>query len=87
MGMTAIFFVSCNINSFEMKTNEIIGEIQRLPISKRIYVVEKTIRSIRTQEDKNMMKKATDTLYGDYKTDHDLTEFTNLDFVDFYEAK
>lgn len=70
-----------------MRTNDIIKEIQRLPISKRIYVVEKTIHSIRTQEDKNVMKKAADTLYADYKTDNELTAFTNLDFVDFYEAK
>ena len=70
-----------------MRTNEIIKEIQRLPISKRIYVVEKTIHSIRTQEDKNVMKKAADNLYADYKTDTELTAFTNLDYVDFYEAK
>jgi hypothetical protein len=70
-----------------MKTNDIIKEIQRMPISKRIYVVEKTIHSIRTQEDKNMMKKAADSLYADYKMDNELTTFTNLDFVDFYEAK
>lgn len=70
-----------------MRTNEIIREIQRMPISKRIYVVEKTIHSIRTQEDKNMMKKAADALFTDYKTDDELTAFTNLDFIDFYEAK
>lgn len=70
-----------------MRTNDIIKEIQRLPISKRIYVVEKTIHSIRTQEDKIDLKKAADTLYTDYKTDNELTAFTNLDFVDFYEAK
>jgi hypothetical protein len=70
-----------------MRTNDIIKEIQRLPISKRIYVVEKTIHSIRTQEDKNVMKKAADTLYTDYKTDTELTAFTNLDYVDFYETK
>ena len=70
-----------------MRTNEIIKEIQRLPISKRIYVVEKTIHSIRTQEDKNVMKKAADALYADYKTDTELTAFTNLDYVDFYETK
>ena len=58
-----------------------------MPISKRIYVVEKTIHSIRTQEDKNAMKKAADALCSDYKTDNELTAFTNLDFVDFYEAK
>jgi hypothetical protein len=50
-----------------MRTNDIIKEIQRLPISKRIYVVEKTIHSIRTKEDKNAMKKAADTLFADYK--------------------
>lgn len=47
-------------------------------------MVEKTIHSIRTQEDKNVMKKAADELYSDYKTDTELTEFTNLDFLDFY---
>lgn len=70
-----------------MRTNEIIKEIQKLPISKRIYVVEKTIHSIRTQEDKNVMKKAADNLYADYKTDTELTAFTNIDYVDFYETK
>ncbi len=70
-----------------MRTNDIIKEIQRLPIAKRIYVVEKTIHSIRTKEDKNDMKKAAETLFADYKTDNELTSFTNLDFVDFYETK
>jgi hypothetical protein len=70
-----------------MRTTEIIKEIKRLPISKRIYVVEKTIQSIRTQEDKSVMKKAADLLYSDYTSDKDLTVFANLDFVDFYEAK
>ena len=70
-----------------MRTNDIIREIQRLPISKRKYVVEKTIHSIRTIEDKNVIKKAADVLYSDYKTDKELSAFTNLDFVDFYKAK
>lgn len=70
-----------------MRANDIIKEIQNLPISERIYVVEKTIHSIRKQEDKNVMKKAAETLYVDYKTDNELTSFTNLDFADFYEAK
>jgi tRNA(Ser,Leu) C12 N-acetylase TAN1 len=70
-----------------MRTIDIIKEIKRLPVSKRIYVVEKTIHSIRTQEDKNVMKKAADELYSDYMTDNELTAFTNLDFVDFYETK
>lgn len=70
-----------------MRTNEIIKEIQRLPIQKRIYVIEKTIHSLRKHEDTNQMKKAADTLYTDYKSDKELTAFTNLDFEDFYEAR
>ena len=70
-----------------MRTNEIIKEIQRLPIQKRIYVIEKTIHSLRKHENTNQMKKAADTLYADYKSDKELTAFTNLDFEDFYEAR
>ncbi len=70
-----------------MRTNEIIKEIQRLPIQKRIYVIEKTIHSLRKHGNTNQMKKAADTLYTDYKSDKELTAFTNLDFEDFYEAR
>jgi len=52
-----------------MRTNELIREIQRLPIPKRIYVVEKTIHSIRKHEDNDQMKKAADALVSDYLTD------------------
>ncbi|MBA7568798.1 hypothetical protein ES708_10533 [subsurface metagenome] len=70
-----------------MRTSEIIKELQRLPIQKRIYVIEKAIHSIRQQGESNQMKKAAETLYADYKKDTELTTFTNIDFDDFYEAK
>ncbi|MEI6754945.1 MAG: hypothetical protein WCK78_17495 [Paludibacter sp.] len=70
-----------------MRTTEIIKEIQRLPMQKRIYVIEKTIHSLRTHTDQNLMKKAADTLYLDYKSDKELTSFTQLDFETFYEAR
>ena len=70
-----------------MKTTEIIKEIQRLPIPKRIYVIEKAIRSIRKQEDKNQLKKATDKLYDLYESDKELTALTDIDFEDFYETR
>ena len=63
-----------------MRTNELIREIQRLPIPKRIYVVEKTIHSIRKHEDNDQMRKAADALASDYLTDTELTVFTNPDF-------
>jgi hypothetical protein len=71
----------------DMRTSEIIKEIQRLPIQKRIIVIEKTIHSLRKHEDTNQLKKAASILYSDYKTDKELVAFTNLDFEDFYETR
>lgn len=70
-----------------MRTSEIIEEIQRLPIQKKIFVLEKTLHSMRQNESSNQMKKAAEILYSDYKLDKGLTVFTNLDFEDFYEAR
>ena len=70
-----------------MRTNDLIKEIQRLPIQKRMFVIEKTIHLLRKREDTNAMKKAAGSLYADYISDKELTAFTNLDFEDFYEAR
>ncbi len=70
-----------------MKTKELIKEIQKLPIRKRIYVIERSMNLIRKQEDEDQMKKAADDLYEDYLTDKELTAFTNLDFENLYETR
>jgi hypothetical protein len=70
-----------------MRTAEIIKEIQNLPIQKRIYVIEKTIQSIRKLEETNQLRNAADKLYTDYLSDKELTVFTNLDFENFYETR
>ena len=70
-----------------MKTEEIIKEIQRLPIDQRFYVIERAIKSIRRQDDKKQLEKAADALYSDYKSDEELTAFTKIDFEDFYETR
>ena len=70
-----------------MRTLDLIKEIKRLPLQKQIYVIEKTIHSIRMQEDSNQMSKAANLLMSDYKTDKELTAFTNLDYEEFYEAR
>ncbi len=70
-----------------MRTSEIIKEIQRLPIQKRFFVLERTIRSICQNENSNQMKEAAEKLLVDYKSDMELTAFTNLDYEDFYEAR
>ena len=71
----------------EMWTDEIIKEIQQLPLQKRIYVIEEIIRSIRRQSEKNQMEIAAESLYEDYSTDKNLTAFTDIDFENFYETK
>jgi len=70
-----------------MNTNEIIKEIKRLSIPKRIYVIEKTVHSIRKNENLNQMKKAADALSIDYKSNNELTAFSTIDFEDFYETR
>lgn len=74
-------------NILGMRTDDLIREIQKLPVQKRIFVIEKSLHSLRMQEEKNQMNKAVDLLWSDYKSDKELTAFTNIDFEDFYEAK
>lgn len=69
-----------------MNTTEIIKQIEQLPIRKRIYVIEKTLHSIRKQEDKYQLEKAAEALLPDYVSDLELTIFSNLDYEDFYET-
>ena len=70
-----------------MKINDIIKEITRLPINRRIFIVERTLKSIREKEEKNKIEKAVNSLLNDYSTDKELTEFTDIDFEEFYEAR
>lgn len=70
-----------------MNTDELLREIEKLPLHKRMYLVEKALHAIRKKENLNQMNLAAETLYTDYKTDKDLTAFTNIDFEDFYETR
>ncbi len=70
-----------------MKTDELIKEIRRLSLSKRIIILEKVAQSIREQEESKAISTASEELFTDYINDKELTSFSNLDFEDFYEAK
>lgn len=70
-----------------MGTKELIRELQRLPVSKRMLVIEQTLKTIRQTELRNQMEKGVDTLMDDYRTDEELTAFTKIDFDNFYEAR
>lgn len=70
-----------------MQTTDLIQEIQRLPLSKRFYVVEEIIRSIRKEEIQHQMETAAHELYEEYVTNKDLVAFVSLDLENFYETK
>jgi hypothetical protein len=70
-----------------MKTDEIIKEITQLPVNKRIFIIERTLKSIREKEEKDTLQKAVSALLNDYSTEKELTVFTGIDFESFYEAR
>ena len=70
-----------------MRAIDIIQEIQNLPLAKRLYVVEETLKSIRKEEVDYQMEMAAEARYNDYVSDVELTAFTSLDYEHFYEAK
>lgn len=70
-----------------MKTEEIIAEIQKLPLNKKLYLIERTVLLIRKQELKDQLTLAAESLMQDFSSDKELIEFTNLDFENFYEAR
>ena len=64
-----------------METLEIIRNINRLPLSQQMLIVERIIHSIRQREQPSM-EMAAEHLYADYMTDENLTVFTKLDCED-----
>jgi hypothetical protein len=70
-----------------MQVLDIMQEIQQLPLDKKFWVVEETIKSIKFEEANHQLAFAANELFEDYKTDKELTAFSTLDFEQFYEAK
>lgn len=70
-----------------MGTSEIISEINKLPISQRLTLIELTLKKIKEEEKKNQLSIAAEKLYSDYSSDPELTVFSSLDQEDFYEAR
>lgn len=64
-----------------MGTKELLREIQRLPVNKRMLIIEQTLRSIRKSERQDKMEKAAEALLQDYRSDKELTEFTGIERV------
>lgn len=61
-----------------MEVKTIVKEIQRLPLSKRFFVMEQTLKSIKKEELNLQTEKAVDMLYDDYSNDKELTAMSYL---------
>ena len=61
-----------------MTTTAIIKEINKLPLTEKLLLVEKTLKTIR-QEKELAIENAVNSLYDEYKTNKELTAFTILD--------
>lgn len=70
-----------------MQAINIIKEIQLLPLDKKFWIVEETLKAIKKEETNRLMELAVSELYADYATDNELTAFTELDLEHFYETK
>lgn len=70
-----------------MKLKELVREIEKLPFSDKIYIVEEILHSIKEEKEKESMLKAADILKEEYENNDELTAFTALDFEDFYETR
>ena len=56
-------------------------------MQERILVIERAIRALRQEEESRQMSRAARELREDYKSDKDLTAFTDLDMENFYEPR
>lgn len=70
-----------------MSAQEIIKEIQQLPVSQRMLVIEQTLKSIRVSTHRQNMENAVEEVIEDYTSDKELSSFTDIDFDRFYETK
>lgn len=80
-----------------MTQNEILKELQSLPVEERLVVIEAALKEIsdlrkayrrsRRAEMKKRLAAAAEKAKPYYETDEELTIFTALDGEDFYEAE
>jgi len=70
-----------------MRTKELMEQIERLPVARRIRLMEQTLRNMRVKESKVAMSKAAAALEKDYRENKALIAFTAIDMDGFYETR
>jgi hypothetical protein len=69
-----------------MEALEIIRNVNCLPLSQQMLIVDHIMHSIKHKKQPSM-EMAAERLYADYMTDENLTIFTKLDCENFYETR
>jgi hypothetical protein len=69
-----------------MTTENIIQELDKLPLTDKLFVIKETLKRIRMEKEQ-LLNIAVELLYNDYKNDKELTAFTELDNEPFYETR
>ena len=70
-----------------MSTTEILEKMDQLSPVERLFVIEKALKSLLKSNLTEQMTMAAESMENEYRTDSELTAFSNLDFEDFYETK
>jgi hypothetical protein len=70
-----------------MSTSELLKEIDQLSLNEKLNLLQKAIKDIVKHNYEQQMFVAAEALEADYRTNKDLTSFSNLDCENFYEAK
>ena len=69
-----------------MRVENILSEIDKLPIEERLILIEQTIKRLRSVAIYSLVTSAAEELADEYRINKELTIFTILDGLNFYEA-
>ena len=61
-----------------MQTAQLMQEIFKLPLDKKFFVVEQTLKSIKIEGGNKHLAVAAEIMYEDYMNDKELTAFSIL---------
>jgi len=70
-----------------MSAAEILEKINQLSSAEKFFIIEKTFKDLLKANSSYQMSIAAEAMENEYKTNTELTAFSNIDFEDFYEAK
>lgn len=69
-----------------MSAVDILLEIKKLPLAERLGIVEKALRDIRLEEQRERLRNEAALVLNDYLNDPEMTVFTALDGEKIYES-